>query len=355
MQLVCALALCAGLGALQEAPQDPGGSPAAFRGVLEPVLAQLQRVPLLGMAEHHRSAEVHAFLLALIEHPRFGSLVDDIVVEFGNALHQPLMDRYVAGESVAPDELRRAWRDTGQWLVWDSPLYEQFFARVRAANLARPPEQRVRVLLGDPPIDWAKVASAADYRAFAERDAFYAGLVVREVLERDRRALLVIGGMHLARRGPLDPALQRGGPSAGALLERSHPGALHIVWTVSAAREQAAELGFERAPAYLDLRTHPLGDESYGRLLSGDLLVRIDGEWKPMGQVPWPPMRAVVDSLLYLGPGSDPVLPDPALYREPLYQAELRRRAGILREVYGMDFLPELEQLLGASEAPGPR
>jgi hypothetical protein len=38
--------------------------------------------------------------------------------------------------------------------------------------------------------------------------------------------------------------------------------------------------------------------------------------------------------------------PDPVLYRDPAYQAELRRRAPILRDVYGAEFLPELEALL---------
>ena len=345
LPLLWALALCSPASA-QTAAQ--AGANAAEPNAVEQVLAEFERVPLVAIGEQHRRAEVHEFLAALLAHPRFGRAVDDIVVEFGNALYQPLADRYVAGEDVPAAELRRIWRDTGQWLVWDSPLYEQFFAHVRALNLARPPEERVRVLLGDPPIDWAKVATAADYRRFAERDAFYAEVVEREVLEKDRRGLLVVGSMHLMRRGPLDRPLP-GGAGVAALLEQHAPGALHVVWTLPAAAELASKLGFERAPAYRALGDDALGAQSYGLLVPASLLVLVDGEWKPLGEAKWPPMRAVVDALLWLGPEEHSVDPAPSIYREPEYERELRRRAPILKEVYGMDFLPELEELLAKS------
>src|SRR5262245_25411461 len=313
------LALGAALGA------RPAGSEAVAS-----VLANFECAPLVALAEQHRRAELHAYLLALLEDPRFGRSVDDVVVEFGNALYQPLADRYFAGEDVPAREVRRIWRDTGQWLVWDSPLYERFFERVRALNRTRPAEERVRVLLGDPPIDWTKVASAADYRRFAERDAFYAELVEREVLAKDRRALLVAGGMHFTRRGPLDASLPHSSPGVAELLQRRAPDALTVVWTLPPSQELAAQLGFEAAPAYLDLATSPLGEQSYGLLVPKGLLVRVGGEWKPLGEVRWPPMRAVVDALLWLGPEEHIVLPSPDIYREPEYQAELRRRAAIL-------------------------
>jgi len=331
------------------------GSGAARRGAEDAaaaVLARFDHVPLVALCEHHRRREVHDFLLALLELPDFGRKVDDVVVEFGNALHQELADRYVAGEDVPEAELRKVWRDTGQWLVWDSPLYERFFVRVRELNASRPDEERIRVLLGDPPIPWAETKDAAGYRRFAERDRHFAEVVEKEVLARGHRALLVMGSTHFQRRGPLDVRLP-GGMGVGGILEERHPGELHVVWTLPGSAELARSLGFERAPALTVLEESPLGEESFARIAPQGISIQVTvngrREWKPLGEVSWPPMLEVVDSLLWLGPEETTVDPDPAIYREPAYQAELRRRAKILGDVYGMEFLPELEELLRSS------
>jgi len=316
----------------------------------EGVLSLFERAPLVGLAEHHRRGEVHDFLLDLVDHPRFGQVVDDVVVEFGNARYQALVDGYLSGAEAAPAELCRAWRDTTQWLVWDSPLYQRFFERLRARNLARPADERVRVLLGDPPIPWDEVRDAPGYRRFAERDAHFAGVVEREVLAKGRRALLVTGSVHLELRGPLDASLPHSSPSAGALLAERHPGALAVVWTLPADRELARRLGFERAPAFLDLLDDPLQEESFAMLAPKGIQIQVAGQWKPLGEVRWPPLSEMVAALLHVGERNTQVDPDPALYRDAAYQAELRRRAPILAEVYGMEFLPELEALLSAPE-----
>lgn len=319
------------------APEDAAGA----------LLAAFERAPLVGLAEHHRRAEVHEFLLALVDHPRFGSLVDDVVVEFGNARHQELVERYLAGADVPRAELARVWRDTTQWLMWDSPLYERFFERVRARNLARPVEQRVRVLLGDPPIRWEDVHGAADYRAFAARDAHYAALVEREVLAKGRRALLVTGSAHLQRRGPTGVTLP-GGKSAAELLDERHPGALFVAWTLAADAAQAAELGLTHAPALRLLAGDALAQQSFALVAPRGIQIQVAGKWQPLGELAWPPLGEMVDALVYLGPQDTQVDAEPALYRDAAYQAELRRRAAILKEVYGMDFLSELEQQLAA-------
>ena len=68
---------------------------------------------------------------------------------------QELVDRYVIGEHILAESLRRVWRDTTQWLVWDSPVYAQLLSTVRDMNAMGHCDHTVRVLLGDPPIDWS--------------------------------------------------------------------------------------------------------------------------------------------------------------------------------------------------------
>ena len=50
----------------------------------------------------------------MVRDPRITTVVNDIVVEFGNARYQDVMDRFVRGEEVPPEALRRVWEDTTQ-------------------------------------------------------------------------------------------------------------------------------------------------------------------------------------------------------------------------------------------------
>ncbi len=51
--------------------------------------------------------------------------------------------------------LRRIWQNTTiPGVTWDVPVYEAFYREVRDVNASLPPHQRIRVLLGDPPVDW---------------------------------------------------------------------------------------------------------------------------------------------------------------------------------------------------------
>jgi len=93
------------------------------------------------------------FILALVRDPRFPEKINDIEVECGNSLYQPVLDRYIAGEDVAFTEVCKVWRNTTQSMCGWSGFFEQFFPVVRAINQKLPTTKRPRVLAGDPPID----------------------------------------------------------------------------------------------------------------------------------------------------------------------------------------------------------
>ncbi len=111
----------------------------------------------------YANQDYNNFILALIRNPALPGKVNDIVVECGNALYQPLLDRYIAGENVPLSEVQQAWRNTTQPMCGVTTFYEQLFPLVRRVNLALPPEQRLRVLGGDPPIDWKAIKTARRY------------------------------------------------------------------------------------------------------------------------------------------------------------------------------------------------
>ena len=142
----------------------------------------------------HDNEQGHAFRLSLIRDPRFATTVNDIVVECGNFRYQDLMDRFVRGDDVPYDALRRVWQNTTQPdSLWDTPIYEEFFRAVRAVNASLAKERQLRVLLGDPPIDWDSVHSKNDYGRW-DRDGHPAELIRREVLAKGRRMLACDAG-----------------------------------------------------------------------------------------------------------------------------------------------------------------
>jgi hypothetical protein len=67
--------------------------------------------PLVACGELHGCQDESEFITALLHHPAFPRTVQVIVVEFGNARHQAVVDRFIAGEPVAaraPAALLRA-------------------------------------------------------------------------------------------------------------------------------------------------------------------------------------------------------------------------------------------------------
>lgn len=157
--------------------------------------------PLVALSEMHGNTDSKDFLARLVRQPGFAGTVNDIVVEFGNARYQRVVDRYIAGDAVERDALRGTWEDTTQISdIWSLPMYEEMLADIRAVNGMLPAAQRFRVLLGDPPIDWRGVTSPADDDMNDWRDAHYEWVVERRVRDAGRKALLFIGGGHIGRK-----------------------------------------------------------------------------------------------------------------------------------------------------------
>ena len=184
------LLICA-LGRSQSAAlQDP------VRAIVD--LFGTYRIVMLG--EIHECRQEYDFLHKLISDPGFAGRVNDIVVEFGNAKYQQLVDHYTAGEDVPFEQVQKAWRDTVGALGPVSPVYGEFYSEVREVNRRLPKDRRLRIVLGDPPIDWENVHSREEIGLYLPfRDAFYASAVRYEVLAKKRKALLIMGEGHFRR------------------------------------------------------------------------------------------------------------------------------------------------------------
>ena len=318
-----AVALCAqlfgtGVAETRQASQPTPTRPAVPIDPIVGILDAFKSHSLVALGEgRHGNEQGHQFRLALLREPRFAAIVQDIVVEFGSARHQPAMDRFIQGGQVSDQELRSAWQDTTQpHSIWDRPIYEEFFRAVRTLNGSLPRERRVRVLLGDPPLDWNRVRSEDDYNKLVSdnRNRYPFGVIQREIIAKKRRALIIYGDMHFVRRHALynyDVAAALDGNSIVALLQRHEPGSrVFTIWTNTTAdlQQLQSDVSAWPKPALALLRGTVLGAADF-RFYNPTEMARYsfrDGKpdfSNPIPRDQWRPlqMEDQFDATLYLG------------------------------------------------------
>jgi hypothetical protein len=304
------------------APRARGQTPGAAvpQDPVAAILTAFQAHPLVALGEGgHGNEQAHRFRLALIRDPRFAATVNDIVVESGSARYQSVMDRFVSGDDVPYDLLRRVWQDTTQPSpIWDLPIYEEFFLAVRDVNVSLPRERRLRVLLGDPPVDWDSVRSLLDLNKFAGgRDAHAIDIIRREVLDRNRHALLIYGVDHLARKS----RALTGDDWAANIVGQIEKANLATVFVVH------SETRLDLATVQTDIGTWPKPSLA---MLRGTRLGAVEFEPSPRLR----PRRTddLFDAVLYLGPPSEitfAALP-PKLCEDAAYMEMRLRRLALL-------------------------
>jgi hypothetical protein len=220
--------------------QQPGSSalpPPTVTSANDGIFAAFQTHSLVALGDYHGLAEEEDFFAELVRDPRFASEVGNIVVEFGDAAEQETIDRFVSGEDVPYEQLRRVWANTVGWFPTVTAMgYLNFYAQVRAVNAGLPRNQQIHVWLGDPPVDWSKVTTRADLAHVADRNQYPSDLVKANLLAKKKKSLIIYGTGHLSGKGSL-----------AALLEAAYPGSLFVVIPYFGFAQQSCSDTFEHA------------------------------------------------------------------------------------------------------------
>ena len=295
------------------------------RPAIAAIVDAYRQYQMVGLGDAHGNQLGEAFQLSLVRDPGFRAVVNDIVVESGNSRHQDLADRFVRGEDVALETLQRIWLDTTQQQAVSLAVPELFRA-VRALNASAPPDRRLRILLGEPPIDWDRLKTADDYKAWeaqpaASRDSFAAELIKREVLGKNRRAIAFYGAGHFFRKVVSQ--------SLVTILEGSQT-KVFTIWTNAALELSSLQADVQTwpVPSLALIRGTPLGRAGLSSYLgpnAGD----VPPQWLA-------PMEQQFDAVLYLGPLSTMKMARPQPWRcSESALAERVRRANLQRPGFG--------------------
>jgi hypothetical protein len=245
------------------------------------------------------------------------------------------MDRFVGGEDVSDKALRQVWQNTTQpFTTFDNPIYEEFFRAVRAVNLSLPRERRLRVLLGDPPVDWSLVTTSnlTEWQsAIARRDSHPVEVIRREVVAKQRRALVVYGDVHLQRKNlTFNYENPDDHPSIIETLERDAAGTkVFTIWTNTSADLAALQASVTAwpKPSLFITRGSTLGREDFAAYYTfeTDRYSVTDGALVPLPRAQWRTlaMENQFDAVLYVGPPSEITYRElsPALCADPGYLA----------------------------------
>lgn len=265
---------------------------------------------LVTLTDPHGNVQIQSLLLSLVRDPRFANVANDIVIETASARYQDVIDRFVRGDDVAADILRKAWEDH---TVPNSlgVQAEEFIRAVRAANTSLADPKKLRVVAGDPPIDWANVVSRQDHARWIElRDSYPADLIRRQVLDRGRRALVVYGQGHLQRRQiatNYDMSAWQA-QTVVSLLQRDHSARVFNIWTLNRSVELPERTESWRVPSLALLRGTMLGASDFAvydrGLGAGSRFGVKAGQLVPLPREEWKVVRMEdqFDGFLYLGP-----------------------------------------------------
>jgi hypothetical protein len=240
------------------------------------------------IGEIHSNQQEYDWYRSLVATPEFADRVDDIVLEMGNSLYQTSVDQYVSGEDIPLQQIQKAGRNTVGFVGPQSPPVAGLYQTVRETNMKRPGKHQMRILCGDPYIDWDKVQDEQDVIPYARhRDDWYAQVVKKEVLAKNHRALLIMGAMDFLRNSPdgprpsIEPKLRRAGAKTHLIMlgtntpgERDHVDHRFDSWTAAVIAPASGWIGEPPAQSL------------------------IEGGGPPTK----PNLRDAADAILYLGP-----------------------------------------------------
>jgi hypothetical protein len=280
----------------------PAGSAPSPEAAVPAILAALDKYEVVGMPVDHGEKDLDDFILLLIRNPAFLEKVNDIAVECGNSLYQPVLDRYIAGEDVPFREVQKVWRNTTQPACGLSGFYEQLFPLVRVINQKLPTGKRLRVLAGDSPIDWDQIKTPqqrGNAMKNAHRDASIAAVMEKEVLLKHRRALMLFGLFHI---------LHGVGASAVSIYEKEYPSVTFIIsdlgtFGTDLPSLSSGPLASWPIPSLAPIKSTWMGALDLAHFFPPPTL--IDKECNVHTEFPrelQKPMEDLVDAFLYLGP-----------------------------------------------------
>jgi hypothetical protein len=293
----------------------PSGAEARPMNGVTFIVNTLKEYQLVGIGDLPGCFEVHQFLKSLLQSRELVGRINDIVVDFGSPRSQAALDRYILGGEMVPRPvLRHVWDDTTRSLelIWDSPVYEEFFDTVRSLNLTLAAGEKIRVILADAPLNWDEIRTQNDLLPFLRGRSRSLAEKVNAVAAEGHRALVVSVAPEQFR---IDS-----GENARTLIEKAHPGKFFAI---------LAQGRFGNGEVYKEIeRTESSWEKNSASAVRDTRL----GAVKVSPEANAPRLEDAVDAILYVGPSESltKIYPWAFIFQDDDYWNELNRRSRIV-------------------------
>ena len=137
----------------------------------------------------HPEASQWDFIYELIRDPRFGDRVGHVFTEYGQVGMQAYLDDFMATDGLDATEVHdravHIMRNVPVWPTWTNTNFYTYLTRLYELNQSLPPDQRIHHHFTDSAVDWAKLTTEKQYRAYlhslADRDRQMAQTVITEM------------------------------------------------------------------------------------------------------------------------------------------------------------------------------
>ncbi len=195
------------------------------------MIETFQHYNIIGLGEGlHGLENSHRFFQMLFDNKKIQSLINFIIVEFANTDYQDIIDKFIFGENVEIQDIRKIWRESTQCIgsFGEAPVYLNLLKKIRNINLTLPNDKKIRVLGGDPSIDWNTIHNLDDYRKKIElRKIFPAHLAMKYGVLGNQKVLFIYSGLHLTKIS--DETSPETHWSITTHINKKYPGAMKVI------------------------------------------------------------------------------------------------------------------------------
>lgn len=301
------------------------------------IIQTYQNYNIIGLGEGgHGLENFHEFLRKMFENKKIQETIDIVIVEFANTAYQDVLDRYILGEEINIDDLQMIWREsTSPARLGELPIYFQLLKKIRDINIPLPQHKKIRVLGGDPAIDWKKINTLEDYKhqIGCKKETYPADIAINFGVDQMKKVLIIYSEIHLTKIGR--NILGSYYPSITSTVNTTYPNAMKSIGTIY-SQSFLAENQLMNLPinSIIDLADNKLGNVAADKFFQASLFK--DG--KEVQLFEGYKINELFDALLYVGKFDSLkrcAMPKPDF--DNAYWDELNRR----RKIVGLNVIPK--------------
>ncbi len=295
------------------------------------ILSTYKECNIIGISEGpHGLENSHKFFLKLVSNKKFQKTINVLIVEFCSIEYQDVLDDYIMGKKNNIKELRKAWRESTQNSNghWDAPVYFNLLKKIRDVNKKLPKKKKIRVLAGDPGMDWQSINTNKDYfRGLSQRDILPAHLAIEYGITLNKKVLLIYGGLHFPKKS--DEKQDSTYWTITSVVNKRYPGSMKVIEILDVSQ---FNLGgeTEKLPIFsiIDFSNSEAGNLPAEKVFPS--VINQKGE--KIEVYKGYKVKDIIDAFLYVGPSATWKISEApkSVYKDDEYWNELNRRNKII-------------------------